>query len=312
MFSNNIRVNKMDVSAIKKNAACGIEDALCTAAEKIAAALRACYSDDADSKTLENAELYSLMAGGKRIRPFLVLEFCRLFGGSEAAAMPFACAIEMLHTFSLIHDDLPCMDNDDMRRGRPTNHRVNGEAVALLAGDALEVRAVSAALANKCVTLLDAVRAATIICRGSVAMIEGQIMDIAAEERRISEEELITLQSKKTGELIRVSTALGCIAAGVPDVDERMSSAIRYADGIGRAFQVIDDILDAESTAEELGKTAGSDARDGKTTYLSFMSADEARALAAKLTEDAVSAISKYSGAETLVSLAEWLLCRKK
>ncbi len=303
----------MDVSTImKKNGVDGVEAALFAAAEKTSAALRAYYSDDADGKTLESAELYSLMAGGKRIRPFLVLEFCHLFGGSEDAALPFACAIEMLHTFSLIHDDLPCMDNDDMRRGRPTNHRVNGEAVALLAGDALEVRAVAAALANTCVSATDASRAAAVICRGALTMIEGQIMDIAAEKSDISEAELIVLQSKKTGELMRVSAALGCIAAGVPDGDEKMSAAIRYADGIGRAFQVLDDILDAESTTEELGKTVGSDVREGKTTYLSFMSADEARALAAKFTGEAVAAVSIYPGSEVLISLAEWLLERKK
>lgn len=301
----------MDISAID-NTAAGIEAALCAAAEKTAEALRACYPADAEDKTLDGAELYSLMAGGKRIRPFLVLEFCRLFGGSEEAALPFACAIEMLHTFSLIHDDLPCMDNDDMRRGRPTNHRVNGEAVALLAGDALEVRAVATALSNKHVSVADAARAAAAICRGSVAMIEGQIMDIAAEERKISMDELVTLQSKKTGALMRVSAVLGCIAAGVSDDDEKMRAAISYADGIGRAFQVIDDILDAESTSEELGKTAGSDARDGKVTYLSFMNADEARTLAAEITAMAVSAVAAYPGSGTLISLAEWLLRRKK
>lgn len=143
-------------------------------------------------------------------------------------------------------------------------------------------------------------------------MIEGQIMDMAAETEAISLERLRTLYSKKTGELMRVSTCLGCIAAGVPDGDERMEAARTYAYGIGLAFQIIDDVLDAESTAEELGKTVGSDVRDGKTTYLSFMSAAEARAEARRVTDGAVAAIGRYSGSEQLVMLAEWLLGRRK
>ena len=155
-----------------------IEAALCASAEKVASALRRCYPADAEKDTLYSAELYSLMAGGKRIRPFLTLEFCRLFGGSEEAAMPFACAVEMMHTFSLIHDDLPCMDNDDLRRGRPTSHRVFGEATALLAGDSLELRAVKTALLNVQVSPLDSRRAATVLADCAGKMIEGQVMDM--------------------------------------------------------------------------------------------------------------------------------------
>lgn len=285
---------------------------LSLAAEKTAAALRGYYPMDAENDTLYGAELYSLMAAGKRIRPNLTLEFCRLFGGSEAAAMPFACAVEMMHTFSLIHDDLPCMDDDDMRRGRPTNHKVHGEATALLAGDSLEVRSLLTALGNPYVGAGDARRAGLLIGEGAIGMIEGQIMDMAAETEAISLERLRTLYSKKTGELMRVSTCLGCIAAGVPDGDERMEAARTYAYGIGLAFQIIDDVLDAESTAEELGKTVGSDVRDGKTTYLSFMNAAEARAEARRVTDGAIAAIGRYSGSEQLVMLAEWLLGRRK
>lgn len=289
-----------------------IEAALCASAEKVASALRRCYPADAEKDTLYNAELYSLMAGGKRIRPFLTLEFCRLFGGSEEAAMPFACAVEMMHTFSLIHDDLPCMDNDDLRRGRPTSHKMFGEATALLAGDSLELRAVKTALLNAQVSPLDSRRAATVLADCAGKMIEGQVMDMAAEREAISMEQLLTLQSKKTGALMEVSAAMGCIAAGIEDDAPEMNDAVLYAGRIGLAFQIIDDILDAQSTAEELGKSVGSDARDGKTTFLSFMSADEARSYARRVTDAAIDAVAGYHGSETLVALAEWLLTRRK
>ena len=289
-----------------------IEAALCASAEKVASALRRCYPADAEKDTLYNAELYSLMAGGKRIRPFLTLEFCRLFGGSEEAAMPFACAVEMMHTFSLIHDDLPCMDNDDLRRGRPTSHKMFGEATALLAGDSLELRAVKTALLNVQVSPLDSRRAATVLADCAGKMIEGQVMDMAAEREAISMEQLLTLQSQKTGALMEVSAAMGCIAAGIEDDAPEMNDAVLYAGRIGLAFQIIDDILDAQSTAEELGKSVGSDARDGKTTFLSFMSADEARSYARRVTDAAIDAVAGYHGSETLVALAEWLLTRRK
>lgn len=289
-----------------------IEAALRASAEKVEAALRSCYPADAEKDTLYNAELYSLMAGGKRIRPFLTLEFCRLFGGSEEAAMPFACAVEMMHTFSLIHDDLPCMDNDDLRRGRPTSHRVFGEAMALLAGDSLELRAVKTALLNVHVSPLESRRAATVLADCAGKMIEGQVMDMAAEREAISMEQLLTLQSKKTGALMEVSAAMGCIAAGIEDNAPEIDDAVLYAGRIGLAFQIIDDILDAQSTAEELGKSVGSDARDGKTTFLSFMSADEARSYARRVTDEAIDAVAGYKGSETLVALAEWLLTRRK
>ena len=289
-----------------------IEAALCASAEKVASALRRCYPADAEKDTLYNAELYSLMAGGKRIRPFLTLEFCRLFGGSEEAAMPFACAVEMMHTFSLIHDDLPCMDNDDLRRGRPTSHKMFGEATALLAGDSLELRAVKTALLNVQVSPLDSRRAATVLADCAGKMIEGQVMDMAAEREAISMEQLLTLQSKKTGALMEVSAAMGCIAAGIEDDAPEMNDAVLYAGRIGLAFQIIDDILDAQSTAEELGKSVGSDARDGKTTFLSFMSADEARSYARRVTDAAIDAVAGYHGSETRVALAEWLLTRRK
>lgn len=289
-----------------------IEEALRRSAEEVSAQLRGCYPDDADKETLQGAELYSLMAGGKRIRPFLTLEFCRLFGGSREAAMPFACAVEMMHTFSLIHDDLPCMDDDDLRRGRATNHKVFGEAAALLAGDSLAIRSVKTALLNDRVSPADSRRAAAALARCAGRMIEGQVMDMEAENRDISMERLITLQSKKTGALMEVSAAMGCIAAGIQDGSAEMKSAVLYAQSIGLSFQIIDDILDAQSTAEELGKSVGSDVRDGKTTFLSFMSADMARDYARRVTDNAIGAIGGYHGSETLIALAEWLLSRRK
>lgn len=261
---------------------------------------------------LFEAMRYSLLAGGKRIRPMLTLEFCRISGGDIEKAMPVACAVEMLHTYSLIHDDLPCMDNDDLRRGRPTNHKVWGEATALLAGDSLELRAVLTAMKNPAVAPEDALRAARVLGDGAMGMIEGQILDMAAETKAISLDELRTLYAKKTGELMRVSAVLGCIAAGVPDGDKRIADATAYALGIGHAFQIIDDVLDAESTAEELGKSVGSDVRDGKTTYLSFMSAANARAYARRVTDEATAAVAGYPGSEMLTTLAEWLLMRRK
>ncbi len=289
-----------------------IEEALRLSAEEISARLRGRYPDGAEKETLQSAELYSLMAGGKRIRPFLILEFCRLFGGDREAAMPFACAVEMMHTFSLIHDDLPCMDDDDLRRGRATNHKVFGEAAALLAGDSLAIRSLKTALDNDRVSPADSRRAAAVLAGCAVRMIEGQVMDMEAENRKISMEQLITLQSKKTGALMEASAAMGCIAAGIKDGSAEMKDAVLYAQSIGLAFQIIDDILDAQSTAEELGKSVGSDVRDGKTTFLSFMSADTARDYARRVTDDAIGAIGQYPGSETLISLAEWLLLRRK
>ncbi len=294
------------------NEAIDINALLSASARKVEAKLRGLYPSKADADTLENAELYSLMAGGKRIRPFLVLELCRLFGGTEEAAMPFACALEMLHTFSLIHDDLPCMDNDDLRRGIPTNHRVFGEATALLAGDALEIRAISVAAHNSHIEARHALRAVKALSDGAVEMISGQIMDMSAEKNALSFDELVILQAKKTGALMELGARLGCIAAKVEDDDERMRDAVHFARDVGRAFQIIDDVLDAESTAQELGKNVGSDERDGKVTYLSFMSAAEARLCATETTAHAVDAIKKYRGSETLVRLAEWLIGRRK
>jgi len=270
-------------------------------------------SGDPDVSFLYEAEKYSLLAGGKRVRPFLVLEFCRMFGGDPECAAPLCIAVEMMHTFSLIHDDLPCMDDDDFRRGRPSCHKQFGEAEALLAGDALSIRAFEAILTSDlddCVK----VRACLALARaaGDCGMIAGQIADMRGERERLSFDEVKKLQTQKTGEMIMLSVRLGCIAAGIPDGDERLSDAVGYASCVGRVFQVIDDVLDATSTEEEMGKSVGSDKERNKSTFMTYMTPDEARDYAARLTMDAKNFIRCYPGSETLLDFADWLLDRKK
>ncbi len=267
---------------------------------------------DADYGVLLEAERYSLLAGGKRIRPFLVLSFCRLYGGEDKAALPFACAVEMIHTYSLIHDDLPCMDNDDMRRGRPTNHKVYGEANALLAGDGLLTRAFGTAAGNPHVSAelaRDAVCALS-EAAGDCGMVGGQVIDLLGEEQALTREQLTRLHSLKTGALIRVSALLGCLAAGFSADSAEAQAAVAYADRIGLAFQIIDDVLDVTGDEAQLGKPCGSDADNQKTTFLTFYSIDEARAYAARLTSEAISLISHIDGSELLTDLAVYLLDR--
>ena len=262
---------------------------------------------------LDEACRYSLMAGGKRVRPALTLEFCRLFGGDPTDALPFAAAVEMIHTFSLIHDDLPCMDDDDLRRGRPTNHKVFGEAYALLAGDGLALDAFGVAVSNTRVSAEARAEAVLLLSRaaGCEGMVRGQIMDMFGEKNTLSYEELLALHARKTGALIRVSAQMGCLAAGRAVGSPEMTAAEDYAERIGLAFQVIDDILDATSTPEALGKSVGGDADHHKNTFLSFKSVSEAEAYADRLTEEAVELLSPYPGADRLIALARYLAVRK-
>ena len=262
---------------------------------------------------LDEACRYSLMAGGKRVRPALTLEFCRLFGGDPMDALPFGAAVEMIHTFSLIHDDLPCMDDDDLRRGRPTNHKVFGEAYALLAGDGMALDAFGVAASNTRVTAEARAEAVALLSRaaGCGGMVRGQIMDMFGEQNTLSYEELLTLHANKTGALIRVAAQMGCLAAGCAVGSPEMAVAEGYAERIGLAFQVIDDILDATSTPEVLGKSVGGDADHNKNTFLSFSSIPEAEAYAERLTEEAVELIAPYAGGERLIALARYLAVRK-
>ncbi len=267
-------------------------------------------NSDADTAVLWDAMAYSTLGGGKKIRATLTLEFCRLFGGDISTALDFACAVEMIQSFSLIHDDLPCMDDDDMRRGKPSCHIKYGEADALLAGDALVMLAFET-LAGADTDTNKIVKATKVLSRasGAYGMCGGQTMDITAEEKSVPLEYLHKLQSLKTGALICASAELGCIAAGA---DERMTAdAYTYAMCIGRAFQIVDDILDVEGDEKILGKPIGSDAESQKTTFVTALGIDGAREEAERLTNEAKAAVGKYDGSDMLLDLADMLLFRK-
>jgi geranylgeranyl diphosphate synthase type II len=266
-------------------------------------------------EVLYDAMRYSALSGGKRIRPFLVTEFCKLFGGKAEAAMPFACAIECVHASSLIHDDLPCMDNDELRRGKPTNHMVYGEDIALLAGDALMTRGYEIAANNADVDDTVALLATRkiLFASGAVGMMGGQQIDLKSENVQIDFDTLLKMHAKKTGALIRVSAELGCLAAGITDEnDPRMQAACNYANGIGLAFQIVDDILDATGDVATLGKMTHADDALGKTTFLTFMTVEEAQNYAKEITEKAIEGIKAYENSEMLIEFAKYLLHRTK
>ncbi len=263
-----------------------------------------------------DAVQYSLQAGGKRLRPMLLLEFCRVCGGSVSDAMPFACALEMIHTYSLIHDDLPCMDDDDLRRGKPTSHKVYGEALAVLAGDALLNRAFEIMLSKQAIQAFrpeDVLSAVSYIaqCSGMDGMIGGQVLDIGAEGQRLTVDELIFLQRLKTGKLIEAGTVSGCILAGRSD-EATLQAARTYARALGLAFQIRDDILDVEGNTEILGKAVGSDERGEKATFPAAIGMEHCRKAIADLTKEAVTAASKLKDPVFLVQLAHFLSAREK
>nr|WP_319487971.1 farnesyl diphosphate synthase [uncultured Caproiciproducens sp.] len=265
---------------------------------------------------LINAMRYSLLGGGKRIRPILVLEFCRICGGDEKTALPFACAVEMIHTYSLIHDDLPCMDDDDMRRGRPSNHKVFGEDTALLAGDALLTMAFETMLSDEAVSLAGTQRvakAAGLLARaaGAYGMVGGQVIDLMSEGRSITLETLKQMDECKTGALILASAQMGCVLAGADD--RQLEAVENYARAIGLAFQIVDDILDVTSDTQTLGKPVGSDNGNNKCTYVSLMGLQNAGKAAEELTSAAVEALKGFGEeAEYLIELAKKLAARKK
>lgn len=249
---------------------------------------------------LTDSMKYSASSGGKRIRPFLTLEVAKMLGGKTEAALPYACAIEMIHTYSLIHDDLPCMDDDDIRRGKPTNHIVFGEANALLAGDALLTKAFEVAATNDHVSPENKVEAVLLLSKNSGAdgMIGGQVLDLAGEKARLSEKTHLMMNRMKTGCLIRTAALLGCLSSGYGEGTDEYADVKKYAENIGLAFQIEDDILD-------LGT------EDNKTTFLTFMTVDEAKHKIEELTSEAVSVISKYEGSETLTQFARYLSSRE-
>ena len=249
-------------------------------------------------EVLPDSMLYSANGGGKRIRPTLTIEFCKLFAGDVKAALPLAAAVELVHTYSLIHDDLPCMDNDDMRRGKPTNHKVFGEATALLAGDGLLTLAFSVICSSEELSSEAKVKAVKMLAdyAGANGMIGGQQIDLIGEKQSLTKEQHRQMNLLKTGALIKCAALFGCIAAGADE--KAFESAEIYAENVGIAFQVTDDILDM---GEE----------DQKTTYLSFMTKEEAVAYAAELTKKAVNAVKDIAGSETLVELAGFLASRE-
>lgn len=267
-------------------------------------------------KNLVDSLSYSLKAGGKRIRPRLTLEFSRLCGGDDKAALPFACAVEMIHTYSLIHDDLPCMDDDDMRRGKPSNHKVYGEDIALLAGDALQslafdvmsstetVKSSSAETCVKCINILSR------YC-GTQGMVGGQVIDLENESKTAGLESVTECNRKKTGALIKAACEMGCAAAGADD--EKIKAARKYAENIGIAFQIVDDILDVTSSDEELGKPVGSDAENHKSTYVSLLGIDECKRRVDILTKEAIDSLRAFDGdTSALKELSLKLSERKK
>jgi geranylgeranyl diphosphate synthase type II len=256
---------------------------------------------------------YSLLAGGKRLRPILCLATCELTGGTIEMAIPTACALEMIHTMSLIHDDLPAMDNDDYRRGKLTNHKVFGEDVAILAGDALLTYAFEyVATQTKNVP---AERLLKVIARlaktvGAQGLVGGQIVDLESEGKTdITEETLTFIHSHKTGALLESSVVTGAILAGASDEDVNKLS--RYACNIGLAFQIIDDILDITATGEELGKTAGKDLQAQKATYPSLWGLEESRIKAQQLVDAAIEELTSFgAGAEPLRAIAHFITTR--
>ena len=277
-----------------------------TEKQKIEEALKGYLPQEKDlRKTLFASMEYSLMAGGKRLRPQLVLEFCRLCGGSEEQAMPFACAVEMIHSYSLIHDDLPCMDDDDLRRGKPTNHKVYGEATAVLAGDGLLTAAFETALEESAGLPPERVTAAAAClaqAAGARGMVGGQALDMAAQGRAVSRSEVEYLQKKKTGALLSAAAEMGCIVAGGSEEDR--AAVRRYAQKLGLAFQVRDDMLDVEGDEATLGKPVGSDRANEKTTFVSLLGMDACRELVEKLTGEAVEALAPFGEA---AGFLQWL-----
>jgi len=263
---------------------------------------------------IHEAMRYSVFAGGKRLRPILALLACEAVGGNPEDALPAAAALEMVHTYSLIHDDLPAMDDDDYRRGRRTCHRVYGEAMAILAGDALLTHAFQV-LADAGPTRLRSKGRLQIIAEiaeaaGSRGMVGGQAMDILAEGQQIDRPTLLYLHTHKTGALIRASVRVGGIAGGAEE--EPLQALTRYAERVGLAFQIVDDILDIEGATAEMGKTAGSDLRRKKATYPAVMGLEESRRQAAHLLGEAKDALRPLGekGA-TLAALADFVGSRR-
>ncbi len=259
------------------------------------------------------AARYSLLCGGKRIRPVLLLEFYKLCGGDDDCAYNFACALEMIHTYSLIHDDLPCMDDDDFRRGRPSLHKQYNEPMALLAGDALLTEAFVAAAKTRGLPSERIARGIEVLasCAGIHGMIGGQVVDVFEIGEDADGNTLADMYRLKTGALLRAAAVCGCILAGGSEEHEK--AAALYAEKLGLAFQIVDDLLDAEGDEQILGKPVGSDQKNGKTTFVTLYGVDKAREYAETVTREALEALKVFEGDTSRISaLTDYLLLRNK
>lgn len=265
--------------------------------------------DNEPQQTLFQSMRYSLLAGGKRLRPVFVYDFCRICGGHWEKATPFAAAIEMVHTYSLIHDDLPCMDNDDYRRGRLTNHKVFGEATAVLAGDAL-LTAAFGFIAKADIPAQTRIRAVEVLadCAGELGMVGGQVLDMQSETRECTEQEVIDIQSRKTGALIRAACILGVLAAN--GTDEQIQSAAEFASNLGLAFQIRDDMLDVIGNEKDLGKAVGVD--NNKNTFVQLYGLERCEEMVQNLTAQALNNLSCFESTDFMTKLANRLTSRTK
>ena len=263
-------------------------------------------------ESLRDAMRYSLLAGGKRLRPILCLAACELVGGSSERAMPTAVALEMIHTMSLIHDDLPAMDNDDLRRGRPTNHKVYGDAMAILAGDAMLSRAfemVAVRSANVPADRLLRVVGELALVSGAPGLVGGQVVDLESEGKAVDLQTLEYIHLHKTAALLRACVVTGALIGGASD--DQLEAMRTYANGIGLAFQIIDDILDVTASSEVLGKTAGKDLLADKTTYPKLLGLDASREKALQLVRESKAALEPWRDkAAPLLALADYVASR--
>lgn len=252
---------------------------------------------------------YSLLAGGKRLRPVFVFDFCRMAGGCWPDATPFAAAVEMIHTYSLIHDDLPSMDNDDFRRGRPTNHKVYGEAMAILAGDAMLTSAFGHIADAPNLSADAKLRAVSYLsrCAGETGMVGGQVLDILAEQRECTEQEILNIQNRKTGALIKAACVLGVMAAN--GTAQQEFAAMEFADHLGLAFQIRDDMLDVIGDADKLGKATGMDGQ--KNTFVRLYGLEKCEELVREHTEAAIDALDVFEDSEFMRELAMSLVGRE-
>ena len=269
------------------------------------------HENNLQSKIYEAME-YSLYAGGKRLRPVLMIETAKMCGGNAEAVLPFACAMEMIHTYSLIHDDLPAMDNDDLRRGMPTSHKKFGEAMAILAGDSLLNKAFEITSSVKDIEPSLVLRAISMLSNssGTEGMIGGQVVDIESEGKEIELSELKYLHLLKTGAIIRSSCTIGAVLSGASE--EEIKAVDDFASSLGVAFQIRDDILDCTGTVEELGKPIGSDEAEDKNTYVKLLGLEKSKELVAEYSQKAISALDVFGDrAEFLKWLADYLINRK-